>query len=173
MKLPELCFVFDVESVGLYGEAFAFGYVVLKDGKRFIERQGACPIGHARAGSPADAIWCRENIPELKVTTQTTAQLYADFWHTWAEWKTEGAQMFAECSWPVEAGFLLACIAVNPVHRQDRAPYPLHDIASVMLARGMNPMATYDRLPDELPKHNPLCDARQSARLLIEAFSKV
>lgn len=25
---------------------------------------------------------------------------------------------------------------------------------------------------DELPKHNPLCDARQSARLLIEAFSR-
>jgi hypothetical protein len=39
-----------------------------------------------------------------------------------------------------------------------------------ILALGRDPLATNERLPDELPAHNPLCDARQSARLLIEAL---
>jgi hypothetical protein len=52
-------------------------------------------------------------------------------------------------------------------------PYPLHEIASFMTAAGMDPMATYARLPDELPKHHPLADARQSARLLWLAVSRI
>jgi hypothetical protein len=34
-------------------------------------------------------------------------------------------------------------------------------------------MATYERLENEMPKHEPLADARQSARLLITALSKL
>ena len=41
-----------------------------------------------------------------------------------------------------------------------------------MLCAGMDPMATYDRLPAELPRHDPLADARQSARLLVEALRR-
>jgi hypothetical protein len=42
-----------------------------------------------------------------------------------------------------------------------------------MLSAGMNPLATYDRTPSELPRHNPLADARQSARLLSEALARM
>jgi hypothetical protein len=49
-------------------------------------------------------------------------------------------------------------------------PYPLVDVASVRLAAGLDPLGAYDRTAGELPVHNPLADARQSARLLLEAL---
>ena len=41
-----------------------------------------------------------------------------------------------------------------------------------MVAAGMDPHATYDRLLDE-PQHDPLGDAKQSARLLMTALKKL
>lgn len=49
--------------------------------------------------------------------------------------------------------------------------YP--EIASVMLSAGMDPMAKYERQASELPAHEPLANARQSARLLAEALNAI
>jgi len=81
--------------------------------------------------------------------------------------------MFVECGWPVEANFLEACIRDYPKTRNWEGPYPMHEIATLMLAAGMDPMGTYERLPEELPAHEPLADVRLSARLLKEAFAKL
>mgnify|MGYP003529634433 CR=1 len=73
-----------------------------------------------------------------------------------------------ECGWPVEASFLSACIRDDAFRNWD-GPYPMREIASIMLAAGMDPMATYEREESEKPAHEPLADARQSARLLATA----
>jgi hypothetical protein len=75
--------------------------------------------------------------------------------------------------WPVEAHFLSECVADRPQEREWQGPYPLLDVASVRLAAGLDPLATVDRLPSELPAHDPLADSRQSARLLVEALTLV
>ena len=80
--------------------------------------------------------------------------------------------MAAECLWPVEARFIRDCIT-DDAQRLPEAPYPFHEIASIMLAAGMDPMASYPRTPSEMPPHNPLADARLSARLLSEALAKI
>ena len=72
--------------------------------------------------------------------------------------------MVADCPWPVEAKFLNACVREYGM----AGPYPLIDVGSVVLARGGDPTGPFDRLPNELPKHDPLADARQSARVFIE-----
>lgn len=110
------------------------------------------------------------NVPPLGQTSPTKLHLRNTFWHEWRRWADVGAVLVADCAWPVEANFLSACVRQNHAEREWRGPYPLHDLASVMLARGRNPLAPNDRLPDELPAHHPLHDARQSARLLIEAL---
>jgi hypothetical protein len=94
------------------------------------------------------------------------------FWRTWLEWKSRGAVLVADCAWPVEARFLAACVDDNLDARTWDGPYPLHELASFMVAAGMDPMTTYDRLPDE-PQHDPLGDARQSARLLVMALGRL
>jgi hypothetical protein len=42
-----------------------------------------------------------------------------------------------------------------------------------MLLSGRDPLATYERLPNELPAHDPMADARQSARLWLECLGGV
>jgi hypothetical protein len=47
----------------------------------------------------------------------------------------------------------------------EESPYPVLDVATALAVRGLNPLGTYVRLEAEKPAHNPLCDARQSARI--------
>lgn len=163
-------FVFDVESIGLHGEGFAVGGgVYLDNGAVQWEFCFSCPPEKAE-GLQSDRDWVDKNVPQIEITHRSPNQVRAVFWEAWKKARAGGAIMAAECMWPVEANFLEACIR-DDGQRLETAPYPCHDISSMMLSAGMDPMKTYDRKPSELPKHNPLCDARQSAALLSVALT--
>lgn len=80
--------------------------------------------------------------------------------------------MAVEVGYPVETNFLSLCLNAND-SREGFNPYPLVDISSLRLAAGLDPLATEARQDDELPRHHPLMDARQSARLLFEAIARL
>lgn len=166
-------FVFDVESVGLFGEGFAVGYVVMNDNGTFVEQGlASCPMDNAM-GRHEDRQWCVDHIPLLNqrmaeinwVSFVKPREVRSWFWSMWQPWR-HTAYMAADCPWPVEMHFLASAIADAYAFRTDESPYPLIDVASVVLAKGGNPTETFDRHSGELPIHNPLCDARQSARIL-------
>lgn len=166
-------FVFDVESVGLHGEGFAVaGGVYLENGAAQWEFKYACPVDECE-GAEDDRAWVKENVPALQECYRGPKNLRDAFWAVWMKAKSEGATMAAECLWPVEARFVAHCVYDDIDARKWEGPYPFLEISSVMLAAGMDPMATYDRTPSEMPKHDPLADARQSARLLAEALAKL
>lgn len=167
--MPDKFLVFDVESIGLHGEGFAFGWVLVVGDSQTMEGRFACPTVAAH-GSYAAADWVRENIAPIPANCKTPRQVRDAFWETWELCKALGALLVADCAWPVEARFLAACVDDDPGPREWGGPYPLHDLASIVLAKGGDPMATRERLERELPIHDPLADARQSARLLIEAL---
>lgn len=160
--------VFDVESVGLHGEGFAVAWVVVnRDGERLDEGCLSCdPVGCE--GTAEDRAWIAANVPALPRTSPTKQHLRNTFWYVWRHWADQGAALVADCAWPVEANFLSACVRGNRHERTWQGPYPLHDLASVLLAHGVDPLALSERLDDELPAHHPLMDARQSARQLLE-----
>lgn len=160
--------VFDVESVGLHGEGFSVGYVVLVDGKEVEFGCFTAPLSSA-AGDDEGRSWVEANIPPTPITHESPRPVRDAFWFRWAYWKERGAILAADCGWPVEARFLCACVD-DDKSRSWSGPYPFMEISSVLVAKGMDPLAKYDRLPSELPAHNPLFDARQSARLLWEAL---
>jgi hypothetical protein len=163
-------FVFDVESIGLHGEGFAVaGGVYLGNGAAQWEFRFCCPAEMAE-GLLTDRDWVYKNVPVMEITHRNTLGLRMAFWSEWEKAKAWGAEMAAECLWPVEARFVQACIK-DDAQRLSDAPYPFHEIASIMLSAGMNPMENYERKASELPKHEPLADARQSARLLSEALA--
>lgn len=163
--------VFDVESVGLHGEAFAVGWVVINlAGDLISEGFSACNPSYV-PGTSEGRDWVEENC-HFEFTTDDPTLVKEAFWSAWLNWKKEGTMLAADCAWPVEARFLIRCVDLRNEERQWEGPYPLIDISSVLLAKGMDPLETYPRLSAELPAHNPLCDARQSARILIEALSK-
>lgn len=168
----KLYMVFDVESVGLYGEGFAVGYLVVDaEGSVHETALYACSPSLA-AGTREGHEWVRDNVPELTPTHTAPWLVRARFWKDWLHWQEKGALLVADCAYPVEAGFLRDCVNDDPVNRTWRGPYPLHDVATMMLGKGRDPVTTTDRLPDEMPLHNPLCDARQSARLWLAALKQ-
>lgn len=172
----KLYMVFDVESVGLHGEGFAVGWVVIRDGKEIASACYACNPDNAKSfigaadNGAADRAWVAENVKELAYNERGPAQVRNEFWEAWEYAKKRGAQLVSDCAWPVEANFLSACIADNPKERAWDGPYPLLDVSSILLAAGKDPVGTFERKQDELPAHNPLCDARQSARVFIETL---
>lgn len=167
--------VFDVESIGLHGEGFAVGWVVIDgDGKHIDQGLISCQMNWA-SGTWFDHDWVAANvttdIPDglpIYGLCQSPKDVRDLFWQQWMRWKAEGAELWADCAWPVEARFLIECIEDDKGRRTWDGPYPLHEIATLMMANGRDPLKTYDREESELPVHNPLMDARQSARLLHE-----
>jgi len=167
-------FVLDVESIGLYGLGFAVGWVVVDEtGATLEEGYLACPHREAvhSASDPSDLEWVETHVcPHLPDSNcEDLPELYDSFWVAWLAWKQEGAVLVADCAYPVETNFLRSCV-LNDMSRKWEGPYPVVDVSSVLLAKGFNPTKEFDRKENELPQHNPLCDARQSARILIETL---
>lgn len=166
--------VFDVESVGLHGEGYAVGYVVVDpQGVEVDNGAASCPSCEAD-GALDDREWVEANVdPHLGEPTHSGPQAVRSwFWSKYQDWKTKvGLELWTDCGWPVEANFLSACVADKAEDRKWAGPYPLLDVAVALKSVGVDPLGTYSRLPSELPAHNPLADARQSARLLGDAQS--
>lgn len=166
----KLYMVFDVESVGLHGEGFAVGFVVIDTVQGEIANGlYFCPQNHA-TGTPESRKWVEENIPRLTsgVKFSHPKQIRDIFWNQWLTWKEKGALLVADCAWPVEARFLNQCVDDSPKEREWQGAYPLIDLSSILLANGKDPIMKFPRKENETPEHNPLCDARQSARILIK-----
>jgi hypothetical protein len=180
----QLFMVFDVESVGLHGEGFAAAYVVIDRSGRELE-SGAYACNPRHAIGLADGLdWVEANVTDVHdsglardfgdgLGSPSPRAVRERFWERWVAWKEQGVLLAADCLWPVEARFLAACVDDDPIAREWSGPYPFIDVASVRLAAGLDPLETVGRLPRELPAHNPLADARQSARLLIEALDLI
>jgi hypothetical protein len=171
MNKEQLYMVFDVESVGLQGLDFAVGFVVVNGyGVEVQHGLMACERNET-FGTPASLAWCEKNIPKLEVTHSCPKDMREAFWAQWICWKDRGALLVADCAWPVEARFLIQCVDESPDEREWSGPYPLIDVGSVLMAHGKDPLQKFPRLDSELPEHNPLADARQSARVLIETLN--
>lgn len=162
--------VFDVESIGLHGEGWSVGWVVVdEDGNELSCGQASCSPDFA-CGKVDDRRWVRENCPMPTFTHDDPEGVRQAFWQAWLEEQRRGAMLVADCAWPVEARFLIACVEWDTNVRNWRGPYPLHEVATARMMAGLDPLGTETRLPRELPKHDALSDARQSARLWIEAL---
>jgi hypothetical protein len=165
---PPLFLVFDVESVGLHGTGFAVGWVVIDAAGR-VHADGYAACAPTKGDGTSDGFtWVREHV-QVQYTHVTPREVRNEFWAVWHHWQGQGALLVADCAWPVEGRFLAACIDDAPAEREWQGPYPLHEIATARLLAGFDPTATVARLPAEEPAHNPLADARQSARLWLDA----
>lgn len=161
-----LCF--DVEALSLHKTGFAVGAVILdRDGVEvdsFYAR--ASRIGKTNA-------WTRKNvIPFLAPPThERVIDVRSAFWE-WMRANVEPVtRIVADCPWPVEANFLSACVADDPIEREYKGPYPIIDASSLLFVAGLSPVGGYSSLvlsPEEQAAyraHDPVWDARVSARL--------
>lgn len=160
-------FSFDVESDGLYGEGFAFGAVVMdQHGQEIASAEVCCVEGVHDA-------WVKENVlPHVADMNQSASreEVRRAFWDFYMTWKDQ-CRIFADVAYPVDAYFLRQCAQEN--HGEWDAPYPLLDVASVLLACGVDPLidgAIYTNSTGD--NHHPLFDARVSARKLVRLIGE-
>lgn len=181
-KLPPFFIVFDVETVGLYGEPFALGVVIVNTATWATEVEAlvGCPFQRA-GGVPEDRAWVEENVlPALQAqmgtlrpreveTPDHLRNVLADLWE---HWSARGAWLAADHPFPVETEFLSGMWVERKISAKADvpSPYPLFDYANFRAGRGLDPIETLPREESELPAHNPLADARQTARLIAELF---
>ncbi len=169
-------FVFDVESVGLYGSAFAFGICIINSkGELLDEAFLYYADGINLFGSESDRKWVKEHVvpaiedkafDNIREEVDSIDNLFESFWYHWSFWKEKGAIAVVDCGFPVETNFLDLVIGSDE-ERKWKGPYPLIDLSTILFYKGLDPTKSFPRLDSELPAHNPLADARQTGRLLI------
>lgn len=173
---PERILAFDAESNGLHGPAFAIGAVLLDaDGTELESFFATSPLPER-----VDP-WVKQYVLPLLVgegpSHRTAREMRTAFWH-WMSEHSEDALVVVDCGWPVEAGLLIDCVKDDP-SRQHRGPYPLHEVASLLLAAGLDPRGDYSLSvldPGQratFRKHHPVHDARSSALVARYALGKI
>ena len=163
-------FSFDVETDGLYGEPFAIAAAVVDENgqvmDQFCEKCVAPGITDA---------WTKENclpflgeIPDC----ESRAALRKHFWAFYMRYR-EDCVIVADVPYPVEAGMLRRCVEENLEERAFQGPFPLIDVASVLFAKGIDPLV--DRLEYagwQGKRHHPLDDAVASVMCLMKAMKE-
>lgn len=163
----------DVESMGVHGRPFSFGVVVMHRGIAIEERQGSLVMSDllytSKTSRLDDLAWVEKNVPQIQPTHATLGSLMDSFWEIYERYHAIGGVLLCEVPWPVESRFIYNACTFVP-SREKSAPYPIIDVASVLIAKGIDPMQTSLRLPSEMPPHHPLNDARQSLRIFCEVM---
>lgn len=167
---------FDVECRGLYGQTFAVGFdLTTNAGRSIYSGIHCCPFSDVdceESKSYNDA-WIEENVlPHIPSPNCFTAfgvreKFMAEVLSIsrMAAKQGEDFLFLADVPYPCEARFLMECWRDDPGKHGPLMPYPLLDLSSILLAKGYNPVYTFARRDNELPAHNPLCDARQASRI--------
>lgn len=169
--------MFDVESLGLHGTAFAVGAVVCTEKGEEIATfellsqeglkaaQKLAEVEQQQAETPYNRFFTNM-LPKLSdmPTCETNKELRKEFYHFMKEWIDEGAEIWSDCNFPVETNFLTSI--VNDFSEEERntymaitMPYPLYDLSNFM---NVNISRTENGLPFPVRAHNPLDDSKAS-----------
>lgn len=159
----------DAECNGLAGRAFAVGMTLSDRTGELHSAVYRCPIGDITVDP-----WVEKYVLPALVDLPENCpggypQMLAEIGLTVDAWGGRDTMMAAHVAWPVEARLLLD---VYSGQRVWNGPYPLVDVASVLLARGHDPLSVDDYLsghdipaPEGSP-HHPLYDAQAAERCL-------
>ena len=164
-------FSLDCETDGLYGKCFAVGVFVLSPEGLIIDKfSGISQIEEVTND------WVKENeLPELgglKIFS-TRKQMRNSFWEFWMKHK-ESCICISDIGTPVESGFFKQCVLDDLENHQWDAPYPLHEVATLLFAKGIDPdinRIEYSGINTEaIKQHNPADDALVSGLCWIKAM---
>jgi len=161
----------DVECNGLWGQPFAVAAVVFENSVKTNSISLRCPIeGDVNP-------WVAENvIPQLEalpVNCDNLQDMLAKF-ATWYLANKQDATIIAHMGAPVETNFIRLMQDGGHIGDWD-APYPLHDVATLLLAKGYKPDTVDGYLSDkgiavdfDGTTHHPMYDALAAAAVWID-----
>ena len=178
----------DVEAGFLYEPAFSYGYVlgditgnVIEEDYQFSKIDFQL-IEYVK-DSDKYFKWLSNNVLSVAGDYTTDLAYISElFAHKWIQLKDkygDNLLILADVPFPCESSFLFDLMVSdingylnynNQTEFYDNqfkySPYPILDLASILISNGLP--TTFDRLPNELPIHHPLNDARQTYRKFID-----
>lgn len=159
----KLVFV-DAESDGLYGELLTVALIATDMDGEVIEK---AYYGICRENMKVTDPWVIENVlPKLGdyEACETEDELLEKVWAFWLRYQEE-AHAICDVGYPVEMRLFQACVQRVSGADPMKAPYPLLDISSLLIANGLDPLLERKELITESEselKHNALADAEVS-----------
>ncbi len=155
-------FVFDVESTSLIGKPIAFGVVVLnmETGEKEDCLELLCTeyLEDCNDWVKANVLPVLEGMPHCRLSVE----LRNSFWTFYLKWK-ERADIWADCAFPVETGFMMEVAKDNLAEREAMMPFPLYDLVHFL---GTEPDRFILSGLTGLSKHKPYDDALASAKCI-------
>ena len=164
-------FSLDCETNGLYGDCFAVGVIILSPEGLIIDKfSGISQVEEVTND------WVKENVlPELSGLKifSTRKQMRDAFWEFWIKHK-DTCICISDIGVPVESGFFKQCVLDDLDNRQWDAPYPLHEVSTLLFAKGVDPdinrIEYSDINTETIKQHNPVDDAYVSGLCWIKAL---
>ena len=159
-------FYVDAECDGLYGAFLSVAVMVTDVSGREIDRF----YDSVRANeSDIQTEWVREHVlPYLANADEivnTEDELLDSFWGFWMKHR-ESAVCIAYVQYPVEARLFSQCVMKAQEERTFLGPYPLYDLSTLLVARGLSPDPDIAVLSGmELAEHDAMNDVRMIAKV--------
>lgn len=159
--MTKYLFSFDVETMGLFGPAFAVACTIFSpDGKIVESKLFYCPPDKCNED---DLKWVKENVlihmVGIEYNCKDIESLYNDFWDYWMLWKDK-SMMIADVIHPVESSFITNCIKCDLEKRKWNGPYPFLDVSSMEHMVDKEKVESFEKsLYKEYPNHYVLADS--------------
>lgn len=159
-------FFVDAETDGLYGPFLSVAVLVTDEtGVEQDRFYGAVQVEREELRSP----WVREHVfPYLSRAEQffkNEQSLLESFWQFWMQYR-EQVFCVADVSSPVESRLFTTCVLQNLPGREFLAPFPLYDLSTLLIARGIPWNANRQELSGlDLTSHDAMDDVRMMAAI--------
>lgn len=163
-------FFVDAETDGLYGKFLTIAVIITDYKGNELERYY---WGIEPKNLEVQSEWTRKNVLPIMgkyEECQNEDDLLERFWHIW-EKNYKVAYAIADVCYPVESTLFRKCVLKDEKKRLIKGPFPLVDLSSILLAKGIDPLTERMQLIEIQGKmmHNALIDVEIS----IEIWRKI
>lgn len=156
----------DAECDGLYGGFLTVALLATDIKGNEIER---AYYGIRRENMHISEPWVMENVvPKFGdyEECENESELFQRVWDFWQKYR-ENAYAVCDVGYPVEARLWEKCTRLDLKEKTFKAPFPLIDISSMLLAKGYDPLMDRTKIlgVEADMVHNAMFDVEMSVRL--------
>lgn len=156
-------FFVDAETDGVYGTFLSIAVIVIDYEGNELDRHY---WGINQKNLVVHSEWVRRNVIPIMgeyEVCQDEDEILDKFWKVWEKHRQD-AYAIADVCYPVESALFQKCVLKDEKKRGMEAPFPLLDLSSILLAKGIDPLIDRMKLVETKGKqmHNALTDVEIS-----------
>ena len=161
-------FIFDCETNGLYGETLSICAMVYDESLSVCRKSfyGAWKIAEDKISNNFVRTQVYPYLDDADMFFKSEEELLQHFWQFWKN-NRENCRCIADVPIPVEANVFRKCVATDEQSRWNDAPFPLIDLASILMANNIDPLSDRNTLAQStLTRHNAKNDVMITVEIL-------